>query len=332
MALWLRERVEQAGVKPAVVVRDEAGRLVDNVQVSHIQGQDKDYFGFQDLMLLRKRVEDGGLRWAVFEGIPAEWCHKIKLGLPGRDEQIANWCRTLENLGAVGVPALGYFFSLRSGIGRYGLRTSRTTPGRGGAMVTSFDHDLIKGATQDFWAPPVDASLEVSDDQVWDNVTYFLEAVIPVAEEAGVIMGLHPYDPPISPIGGVARVFRSHAALKRLVEIVPSDSNGIVFCQGTISEMPENVLDAIRYFGSRNKICYVHFRNVSGPVPSFSETFIDEGHVDMLEALKAYKEVGYDGAFVDDHVPEMGIDSGRQYASHAFAMGYMRGLLQTVGS
>ena len=125
-------------------------------------------------------------------------------------------------------------------------------------------------------------------------------------------------------------MFRSHAALKRLTEIVPSDSNGLTFCQGTISEMPENVLDAIRYFGSRNKICNVHFRNVSGTVPSFSETFIDEGHVDMLEAMKAYKEVGYDGPIIDDHVPVMVGGGERQYHSHAFAMGYMRALVQAA--
>ena len=282
-------------------------------------------------MLLRQRIEDAGLRWAVLDGIPGEWRDKIKLGLPGRDEQIANWCRTLENMGAAGIPTMGYFFSLRSGIGHYGLRTSRSTPGREGAKVTSFDYELIKGAYQDFWDPPADTSVEVTDNDVWDYVTYFLEAVIPVAEEAGVRLGLHPDDPPVSPIGGVARVFRSHAALRRLTEIVPSASNGLGFCQGTISEMPENIFDAIRYFGSRNKICYVHFRNVSGTVPSFSETFIDEGHVDMLEAMRAYKEVGYDGPIIDDHVPNMGGDD-HQYTSHAFAMGYMRALVQAVNS
>ena len=171
----------------------------------------------------------------------------------------------------------------------------------------------------------------MTDQQVWNNVTYFLEAVIPTAEEAGVRLALHPDDPPISPIAGVARVFRSHAALKRIVEIVPSDSNCLTFCQGTISEMPENVLDAIRYFGSRNKICLVHFRNVSGPVPKFAETFIDEGHVDMLEAMRLYKEVGYDGPFVDDHVPRMVGDPERQEHSTAFAMGYMKGLMKAVG-
>jgi len=189
------------------------------------------HYRFLDLMLLRKQLEDAGLRCAAIEGSPADWTDKIKLGLPGRDEQIENWCKTLKNVGAAGIPVLQYSFKLRSAGGGYGLRTSKSTPARGGAKVSSFDYELIKGATQDFWDPPVSRSLEVSDEQMWDNITYFLKAVIPVAEEAGVKMGLHPDDPPVSPIGGVARIFRSHAAMKRLIEIVPSDSNGLVFCQ-----------------------------------------------------------------------------------------------------
>ena len=172
--------------------------------------------------------------------------------------------------------------------------------------------------------------MEAGDEQIWDNVTYFLKAVIPVAEEAGVRMGLHPDDPPISPIAGVARVFRSHNALKRLIEIVPSNSNGLTFCAGTISEMPENVLDAIRYFGSRDKIFHVHFRSVTGSVPKFSETFIGEGHVDMMEAMKTFHEVGFDGPMVDDHVPHLVEGSKQQYRSHAYAMGYIKALIDAV--
>ena len=291
---------------------------------------DKGHYTFQDLLFLRKRIEDAGLR-CVALGIPAHWSDRIKLGLPGRDEQIDNWCKTLRNMGAAGIPVLYYTFTLRSA-GGYGLRTSRTTPGRGGARVTSFDYDLIKGATQDYWDPPVADSVETTDEQMWDHVTYFLQAVIPVAEQAGVRMALHPDDPPISPIAGVARIFRSHAALQRLIEIVPSDSNGLNFCQGTVSEMPENVLDAIRYFGSRDKIFYVHFRNVTGPVPQFAETFIDEGHVNMLEAMRAYKEVGFDGPMVDDHVPQVVGGSSDNRSSHAYAIGYMKALMDAVNA
>lgn len=292
---------------------------------------EKGYYDFHTLALQKERIEDAGLSWSVLESIPPEWCDKIKLGVPGRDQQIDNWCKTLRNMGKVGIPVLGYFFGLKNVAGNYGLRTSKSTRGRGGAIVTSFDYEKVKGATQDYWYPSVEEGLEVSDEQMWDNITYFLKAVIPVAEEAGVRMALHPDDPPISPIGGVARIFRSHEALQRLIEIVPSDCNGLAFCQGTISEMPGDVLDAIRYFGTRDKIRYVHFRFVTGPVPAFSETFIDGGHVNPLEAMRAYKEIGFDGPLIDDHVPHMDVDGeGPQYCSRAFAIGYMKALLDTV--
>ena len=291
---------------------------------------ERGYYRYQDLMLLRNRVQDAGLRYDV-TGMPEEWSYKIKLGLPGRDEQIDSWRRSIENLGAAGFGSIVYFFSLRSSIGHYGLRTSRATPGRGGAKVTTFDYDLIKDANEDFWEAPLDRGVRVTDQQVWDNITYFLEAVIPTAEAAGVKLALHPDDPPISPIAGVARVFRSHAALKRLLDIVPSESNCLTFCVGTISAMPEDVFDALRYFGSRNKICLVHFRNVSGPVPKFAETFIDNGLVDMLEAMRLFNDVDYDGPFVYDHVPEMVGDSERQEQAVAFALGYMKGLMKAVG-
>ncbi len=283
-------------------------------------------YGFQELMIARNRVEDAGLKWTV-AGIPEEWTHRIKLGLPGRDEQVTSWCRTIENLGAAGVPVICYFFSLRSSIGHYGLRTSRSTPGRGGAKVTSFDHEQIRSATQDFWDPPVDRSLEITDDQVWDNVTWFLERVIPVAEDAGVKLALHPDDPPVSPIAGVARVLRDHAALKRVVDIVPSDANGLTFCVGTIGAMPGDVLEAIRYFGTRNKIHHVHFRNVTGTVPAFAETFIDEGYVDMVQAMRTCRDAGFDGPMVEDHVPEMA-GGPDQWPAKAFALGYMKAAIQ----
>ena len=315
---------------------DEALKFALQVGATDITGgggdlpTDKGYYAVEDIVRARERIEGAGLRWAVLDGMPGEWLYKIKLGLPGRDEQIDNLCKTLRNMGPAGVHTLGYFFSLRSSYGNYGLRSDRATPGRGGSKLTSFDYDAVKHETREYWDPPVPESVEAGDEQIWDNVTYFLKAVIPVAEEAGVRMGLHPDDPPISPIAGVARVFRSHEALRRLTEIVPSDSNGLGFCAGTLSEMPENVLDAIRYFGSRDKIRYVHFRSVTGTVPRFSETFIGEGHVDMMEAMKAFHEVGYDGPMIDDHVPRLVEDSKRQYRSHAYAMGYMKALIDAV--
>ena len=161
-------------------------------------------------------------------------------------------------------------------------------------------------------------------------MTYFLKAVIPVAEEAGVQMALHPDDPPISPIAGVARVFRSHEALQRFIEIVPSTANGLTFCTGTIDAMPEDVYEAIRFFGSRGKIFHVHFRNVTGPVPKFSETFIGAGRVDMMEAMKAFYEAGVDAPVVEDHVPVLEEGSGKQYRARAHAMGYIKALMDAA--
>ena len=283
---------------------------------------EKGYYDYLDLLHMRTKIEDAGLKLFAIENIAPKYCDKILAGLPGRDEQIENWCKSLTNMGKAGIPVLGYHFMVLSV-----WRTSFTTPGRGGARVTSFDYELVKDA-------PLTELGEISDEQMWDNFTYFIKAVIPVAEKVGVKMCLHPDDPPVSPIAGIARIFRSHEDLVRLTELVPSDYNGIEFCQGTISEMPEDVLDAIRYFGSRNKIGFVHFRNVSGPVPTFDETFIDEGHVDMLEAMKLYKEVGFDGPMMDDHVPQMigepGHFSGYGYRSRAYALGYMRAFMEAV--
>ncbi len=235
-----------------------------------------------DLVKLRLSVEQHGMKLSALENVPSNFYDHIMLGGPKRDEQIENWCKSLTNMGKAGIPVLGYHFMVL-----YVWRTSSTTPGRGQARVTSFDYELVKDA-------PITELGEISDEQMWDNFTYFLKAVIPVAERAGVRMGLHPDDPPISPLAGVARIFRSHSALRRLIETVPSEYNGLEFCQGTISEMPENVIHAIRYFGSRGKIFYVHFRNIKGSLNNFVEVFPDEGDIDMLKALRVYKEVGYE--------------------------------------
>jgi len=257
------------------------------------------------------------------------------LGLPGRDEQIDNWCKTLRNMGAAGIPILGYHF-----VPLFVWRTSLNMGGRGGAHVTSFDMELAKNAP--LMATPfplVDTSLlplsayhPISDEEMWENFTYFLKAVIPVAEEAGVKMALHPDDPPVPSLGGVARIMRSVEAFKRVIETVPSDYNGLLFCQGCFSEMGTNVIEAIRYFGSRKKIFYVHFRDVRGTADNFAETFIDEGQTDMFEAMKTYKEVGFDGPMIVDHTPRVVDDTTWGHRGRAYAMGYIKALIDVLNA
>ena len=294
---------------------------VDNIILHTPQLDNGGFWEFQPLLRLRRRIEAAGLNLAAIENIPSGFYDRIMYGLRGRDQQIENVCKTIRNLGRAGIPILGYHFMPLSV-----WRTERTPTGRGGALVTKYDHELVKNA-------PVGEMGEYGDEALWENLSYFLKVVVPVAEEEGVVLALHPDDPPVPMIAGIARIIRSFEAYKRVMEIVPSPSNAIEFCQGTISEMcatAEQVYDAIRYFGSRGKIAYVHFRDVRGTVPRFEETFIDEGKVDMLEAMRTYQEVGFDGVMIVDHTPGMVGDTRWGHRGRAYAIGYMKALLKCV--
>ena len=287
--------------------------------------EESGYWEYLDLLRIRSQAEAVGMRLFAIENLPQNWMDKIKLGLPGRDEQLDNIGKTIQNMGAAGIPVLGYnFMPMRSRTG-YAWRTSGDTLGRGGARVSSFDHELARTA-------PLTQYGEISDEEMWANFEYFLKAIVPVAEQAGVKIGVHPDDPPISPLAGLPRILRSHASLQKLCDLVPSNNSGIEFCQGTVAEMPERVVDAIQKFGKQDKIFYVHFRNVSGTVPKFQETFIDEGHVDMREAMQAYYEIGFDGPFIPDHVPLLSLrpNENAKFASEAYAMGYIKALIDEV--
>ncbi len=193
--------------------------------------------------------------------------------------------------------------------------------GRGGAVVRHFDYGKAKRA-------PSDPVFPASAEEVWERIAYFLQRVVPVAERAGVRLACHPDDPPVPTLKGETRVLGTLEGLKRLIDIVPSEANGLNFCQGTVAEMGVDVIEAIRYFGSRSKIHHVHFRNVKGSVPRFEEAFIDDGDVDMLEALRAYKEVGYRGTIMPDHWPQVVGDS--PLIARAHALGYMKALMQAL--
>src|SRR5437764_9869736 len=165
---------------------------------------------FMSLLHMTRRFADADFTVSVVEDAPPMDC--ARLGLPGRDEEIAHVCELLTNMGAVGIPIWCYNWMAVFGW----QRTSLATRTRGGALVTGYDHALMANA------PPTAAGY-VPDEQLWESYAYFLERVVPVAERAGVRMALHPDDPPISPIRGVARIFRSVDAMVRAVEMVPSD-------------------------------------------------------------------------------------------------------------
>jgi mannonate dehydratase len=279
------------------------------------------FWSFKDLVLLRSRCEDAGLRLAAIGGgVPMDWIIKAMLGQPGRDEQIENYQESLRNVGRAGIPVLGFNWHPD-----LVWRTSRTAAERGGAKVTAFDADLVKDA-------PLTFDREYSEEEFWENFAYFLRAVGPVAEEAGVKMALHPSDPPVPAIGGVPRILRSFEAHKRVMELAPSPAVGLNFCVGTWAEMGGDVYEAIRHFGSQGRIHLVHFRNVKGSVPRFRESFVNSGDMDMHRAMKLFKELGYEGVFTDDHVPKLIDDTDWGHRSHAYAMGYIQALLDVVHS
>ncbi|MBN1401143.1 MAG: mannonate dehydratase [Anaerolineae bacterium] len=279
-------------------------------------------WSYEDLREVRRRVERAGLELGAIQGMPERFYDRIRLGLPGRDEQIENVRRIVRHMGQAGIPILGYHFN-QTGTA---WRTGYLPVTRGGAWVTVYRHADVARAPKLYAGPE-------EEEVVWANLKYFLDAVMPAAEEAGVRLALHPDDPPVPRIGGAPLILRSVAAYKRASELVDSPSHAVKFCQGTVAEMcatAEEVYDAIRYFASRGKIAYVHFRNVRGRAEEFEETFIDDGKVDMLEAMRAYHESGFDGILIPDHVPGMVGDSRWGHRSRAYAFGYMKGLLRCV--
>ena len=209
------------------------------------------------------------------------------------------------------------------------VRTEPTS-GRGGARYSTFVYEKARPE------PPLTEAGLLPADLYWERITYFLERVVPVAEEHKVRLACHPHDPGMPPdkgYRGVHTVLGSVDGLKRFVEIHESPYHGLNFCQGTVSEMLEDpgreIFDVIRYFGRRQKIFNVHFRNIRGGFLNFRETFLDDGDVDMLEALRVYKEVGYDGMMMPDHVPTIDGDAGGRQA-FAFAFGYIKALMRAV--
>ncbi len=276
---------------------------------------------YRPLLRMKERYEQGDFKLAVIEARPP--LNNTKRGLPGRDEEIADVCTLLENMGKLGIPVWCYEWMTDFNW----LRTSTTTPSRGGSVVTSFDRALI----QDL---PISDLGPIGEDELWDNLEYFLRRVLPVAEKWNVKLAMHPDDPPLSPIRGVGRIMRSVENFQRLLDLVPSPMNGITLCQGNFTLMTDDLPAVIRHFGRQGKIFFVHFRDVRGTPEKFEETWHDAGKTDMLACMKAYKEIGFEGVLRPDHVPTVEGDSNANagYSSFGrlYAIGYIRGLRQAV--
>jgi len=309
----------------------------------------EDWWNADALVRFREYVESFGLKLIAMHlpltsvDIAEQRWPNIMLGTSNRDRDIEQVCKCIEAVGKAGIPLLLYNLSVLPVV-----RNPGWASGRGGITLIGsemaeyyarnyecrhnyFDYDKMKDE-------PLHPAGPISAEQAWERIEYFIKCVIPVAEECKVKMACHPNDvsvPPGTTYRGIAPVLSNIDGLKRFIDLHPSPYHGLSFCQGCISEFctnPEQVYEAIRYFGSRKKIFYVHFRNIRGGFLKFEETFPDEGDIDMLRAMRIYKEVGYDGVFIPDHVPRSTLDSTWGHRAHAFCLGYIKALIQAVES
>jgi mannonate dehydratase len=274
----------------------------------------------------RELFERAGLKIYGFGNWDVHNQDAIVLNLPGRDEKIEQYKQHLRALGRAGIPYTTYAHMAN------GIWSTAQEQTRGGAPARAFD---LSKAESGRWfsrtySMPLSHGREYSQDELWENFAYFIRQVAPVAEEAGVKIGIHPDDPPGVDLAGVPRcIFGNFQGYRRALEIADSPNVGVCFCVGCWLEggelMGKGTLESIRYFGERGKLFKVHFRNVDAPLPHFVETFVDDGYMDMYKVMRELVAVGFNGVAIADHIPLMG---GDPKIGTAYTVAYMKALLR----
>lgn len=279
-----------------------------------------DYADKEQLKCINQSMNEYGFKITVIEGAPPN--EKIKLGLPGRDEEIERFNRLVRNMADLGIETICYNFM--PVLGWFRNHTDIRT--RGGALVTGYNDDEMKSL-------PLTSAGIVTAEKMWKNYEYFINATLPNAERCGVKMALHPDDPPVASIRGLSRIFINNAAFDKALALSQSPCHGITFCQGCFATMGEDIGQSIPHFG-KDRIFFVHFRDVKGTAEHFEETFHDAGKTDMPRAMKAYLDAGIEAPVRVDHVPTMaGEENGKpgyMNKGRLYAIGYLRGILETL--
>ena len=297
-----------------------------------LAGDPNQLWTVEELMALRRAVETEGLKLEAIENFdPAHW-HDVLLDGPKRKQQLENVKTIIRRLGQAGIPIMGYNFSIAGVCGRVTGRFARgeaVSVGMDGPLDTPMPNGMVWNMVYDPQAPQGTIA-SISHEELWRRLEDFLNEVIPVAEEAGVKLAAHPDDPPMPSMRGQPRLVYEPHLYQRLLELKPSPANALEFCLGSIAEMRHgNIYEAVDQYSRQGKLAYVHFRNVTGKVPNYKETFVDDGDIDMLRVLRILKQNGYDGVLIPDHTPQMSCDAP-WHAGMAYAMGYMRGALQSL--
>jgi mannonate dehydratase len=299
---WADMGQRPLGLIPAAGNPPKAGVVVTPWTAAHLSS-------------LQSQVAAAGLKIAI---LPLHAFPNAILANKDRDRDIDAVRQSIRAAGAAGIPVLEYnWFMVRASAGYY------ETKGRGGVGLRAFDYARVANA------PVVEELASLKREQIFARLAYFLKAVVPVAEQAGVRLALHPNDPPVASFRGIPQAVRTAEDLREVVRVIDSPSNGITMDTGVMRETGVDVVSLIREFGKRDRINHVHFRNVKmhKPFDRYTESFLDDGDVDMKAAMQAFVEAGYAQAMVPDHSPHLDNDSEDHLAGWSYAIGYMRALL-----
>jgi mannonate dehydratase len=289
---------------------------------------------YEKLAALKRQINAAGLELEAIENFdPAHW-HDILLDGPKKGLHLENVKTIIRNVGKAGIPIFGYNFSIAGVTGRVKgpfARGDAEAVGMDGPFDKPMPNGMAWNMVYDRTAP-VGTVPTATTEQLWQRLKGFLDEIIPVAEEAGVTLAAHPDDPPLPTIRGQPRLVYQPRLYQKLIDLKLSPRNALEFCVGTLAEMTEgDIYDVVDSYSRQGKLAYVHLRNVHGKVPSYKETFIDDGDVDVLRVLRILKQNGFEGVVIPDHAPQMACAAPWQ-AGMAYALGYLRAGMQACGA
>lgn len=297
-----------------------------------LAGDPNQIWTFEEIAAIKREINEAGLELAAIENFdPAHW-HDVLLDGPAKRRQIENLKQIIRNVGRAGVPVVGYNFSIAGVAGRVKGKFAR-----GDAEAVGMDGPLDKPLSNGMvWNMVYDTNPEpgtvpaATSEQLWSRLKFFLDEIIPVAEEAGVTLAAHPDDPPLVAVRGQPRLVWQPQLFQKLIDLKASPRNALEFCVGTIAEMADgDTYEAVENYSRQKKLAYVHLRNVRGKAPFYRETFIDDGDVDVLRVLRILKMNNFDGVIIPDHAPQMTC-SAPWHAGMAYALGYLQAGLKSV--
>ncbi|MEP7356607.1 MAG: mannonate dehydratase [Anaerolineales bacterium] len=326
----------QCGVTHIVVhytfYENEQDKLPERFKGAYGFTREPQIWSYEELRDLRQMINDEGMELEALENFNPGFWYDVILDGPRKAEQMANLKQLIRNVGRAGIPVFGYAFNLMNVWGHtHGpwARGGAVTGGYHEPEQTPIPEGMVWNMVYNPDAP--DRPLvPPTHEQMWGRLEYFLKEIVPVAEEAGVIMAGHPDDPPLPVLRGAPRLVTNPDNYQRLLDIVPSPNSQAELCVGTVSEMAQgNVYDAVEQFSRNHKVAYVHLRNVRGKVPHYTEVFIDEGDTDLLRVLRILHKNGYQGVITPDHTPLMNTAAPWQ-TGFAFALGYIRAAITLI--